>query len=173
MQQANDTYQKTYGWNPDLLKQNTDPYNQQFESQKQQLGQSVNNLGNSFIQQAQGLYNPGMYDQSQYNSALATEQSLSQRLRQGEQGVLSQLNDMYNYASSYANKADNAFNTEKANRLNERATIQGQMQQDQMGNKLGQAESNAAQQVSNRRQNTMLSFNPDNQNLLSYLTRGY
>jgi hypothetical protein len=173
MQQAQAKFQETYGWNQDRLKQETEPYANSYNQQKSSLGQSISGLGNSFIQQAQQLYNPGMYDQSQYNSALSTEQNLSQRLRQGEQGVLSQLNEMFNSASTFANKAENAYNTEKANRLNERAAIQGQQQNDMIGSRVGQAEKNAAQQVSNRRQNTMLSFNPENQNLLSYLTRGY
>jgi hypothetical protein len=173
MNQGLSKFNETYGWNQDRLKQETSPYQSQFENQKQALGSSISNLGDSFINTTSKLYNPGLYDQSDYNRALSTEQSLSQSLRQQEQGVLSQLNDMFNYASTFANKAENAYNTEKANRLNERQAIQTQQQNNMVGQKTSQLEKEAAQQVTNRRQNTMMSFNPYTSNLISQLTRGY
>jgi hypothetical protein len=173
--QAVAKYKETYGYDQSRVDSAVNPLTSQYNTQRGNVSQGLASLGQSFVDEASNLYNPGLYDQRDYNAAVSQEQNLSQRLRQNEQGVLSMLNDMFNSASTFANKADLANAQEKSNRLNERATIVGQQQESQLANKLGQAENSSAQQVANRRQNTMMSFNPQSQqsNLLSFLTRGY
>lgn len=163
--------QETYGWNPDRVKQETQPMVQQYGNQYGLLSSMMSSLGNNVANQLSGMPQAGVYQSGQYNNILSQEANVSQQLRQQEQGVLSQLNNMFNLASTYSNQAENAFNSEKANRLQERSGMLAQQQENKLGTKLGQMESNAAQQVNKRRQGTNLSFNP-NDNLLSYLTRG-
>ena len=162
---------ETYGWNPDRVKQETQPIIGQYGNQYGMLSNMVNSLGNSVANQLTGMPQAGLYQSSRYNDILSQEANVSQQLRQQEQGVLSQLNSMYNLASTYSNQAENAFNSEKANRLQERSGLLAQQQENKLGTQLGQMESNAAQQVNKRRQATDLSFSPNNY-LLSYLTRG-
>jgi hypothetical protein len=171
--QAQDKQQETYGWNQAKLKEVQDPYNKGFADKQANTSKAFTDLGTTITNADASVGKAGIYDQGTYNANLSKEASLSQQLRASEQGVLSQLNDMFNYSSTYLNKAESDYNTEKSGRLNERATIQAQQYNDQLGNKVGQAEKGAAQQVNNRRQNTNMSFNPESQNILSYLTRGY
>lgn len=162
-------YEETYGgWNDAKLQEVTQTPTQQFQQAQNNTTSGINNLSGIL---SNANVPGGVFGGSQYDTALAQQNSLNQQIRSMEQGILSQINDMFNIASTFANNANNAFNTEKANRLQERGAMQAQQSEDELTQKASQFENNAAQQVSTRREQTGLAFNPEQQ-LLSLLTRG-
>lgn len=170
LQQGINTLNETYGnWNPGKIEQVLNPIQQQYQAQQQNVNAGINQLatliGNAPVQ-------AGVYGSADLAGAYAGQENFNQQLRSMEQGVLSQLANMFNLASSFAANAENMQQGEKANRLNEKEALTAQKSEAELGAKRNQYEQNAAQQVSDRLGATGMSFNPEQTNLLSLLTRG-
>jgi hypothetical protein len=170
--QATKKNAETFGWNPARVSEVNTPLSSTMSALQSSYQSAVGGLNEKLSRFPARLAQAGEYSLGGYNDNVSLEESLNQKLRQREQGILSLVNDMYSQASTFANQAENTYNVEKSGRLSERQSIQSGEASAQLGQKVNQAEANAAQQVTSRRRNTGMSFNPNNQ-LLSYLTRGY
>ncbi len=169
-QQGYATLGKTYGdWNQPRIDEIMGVYQPQMDASKQAVLQGLGNFS-QYVEDLGGSLGAGIYNVSDYNQQLAAENNINQDLRQMEQGILSQISNMFNLASTFANSSENLFNTERSQRLGERGQIQAQQVEADLATKQQQVEQNAAQQTSSRRRQTEIAFDPAN--ILSFLTRG-